>query len=154
MFGCIIDLLRETAENRGFLWTDLETILLSFFFGILGSSLSSKSFGEDARVEYDTLQVPSSQSRVQVFRPFGTLRCSSYFSKTRSYARPFYLSFFLKQLFHTTNQLIHRLRSYSIYVNCCTQRRSQSHIYIALGFTSCYINFSTYAPRAIISIEY
>ena len=54
-FGCFIELLREMATNRGFLRTDLEIILLSFFFGGLGSSLSSESFGEDARVEHDTL---------------------------------------------------------------------------------------------------
>ena len=67
---CFIELLRETAANRGFLRTDLETILLSFFFGGLGSSLSSESFGEDARVKHDTLRVSSPQSRVQAFRSF------------------------------------------------------------------------------------
>ena len=35
---CFIELLQETAANQGFFKTDLETILLSFFFGGLGSS--------------------------------------------------------------------------------------------------------------------
>ena len=62
------------AANSGFLRRDLETILLRFFFGGLGSSLSSESFGEDAKVEYDTPRIPSLQLRVQAFRSFDNYR--------------------------------------------------------------------------------
>ena len=62
---CFIELLGEMAANRGFLRIDLETILLSFFFGGLGSSPLCQ-----VNTWHDTLRIPSPQSRVQAFRSF------------------------------------------------------------------------------------
>ena len=92
------------AANRGFLRTVLETILQSFFFGGLDSSLSSESFREDARVEYDTLRVPSPQSRVQAFRSFELLDLGVLFAVRHTFPKQgatlghFTCLFFQKQL--------------------------------------------------------
>ena len=94
---CFIELLRETAANRGSLRTDLETILLSFLFGGLRSSplcqvnLSEKMLGSSmTRYEYLRLNHESKRFDLLIIatRPRRTLRCSSYFSKTKSYTRP------------------------------------------------------------------
>ena len=104
---CFIELLRETAANRGFLRTDLETILLFyratprdgrsrdnlteflFWRSRLLSSLSSEYFGM-TRYEYLRLNHESKRFDLLIIatRPRRTLRCSSYFSKTKSYTRP------------------------------------------------------------------
>ena len=109
---CFIELCRETAANRGFLRTDLETILLfhratlrdgsesrlfedrsrdnltEFLFGGLRSSessLSSESFG---MTHYEYLRLNHESKRFDLLiiatRPRRTLRCSSYFSKQRA----------------------------------------------------------------------
>ena len=95
---------RDGSESR----TDLETILLSLFFGCLGSSPlcqanpSGKMLGSSMTC-YEYLRLNQESKRFDLLiiiatRPRRTLHCSSYLSKTKSYTRPFYLSFFQSQL--------------------------------------------------------